>query len=261
MRITPQLRVRSLKGAHLLALLGLGMCLMSAPALAEEQDAAASLSAVTAENQAKTAAPAPKEVQEQAEAQPEPDENGFYVGGPVYVSDNINIWTRSGPSNEYRLNGKRKIGERLTFVRYSENGRYAQLEADGTRFWMPLDNLQPEMCGEPLAQMLREQISALQHELASHDQDFTQSLKKSQSEVERLSRENAELKASLATKDQTISELDTLARDYAERLDTHDSDLQLRWWLQGAAIVICGAVIGAIFVYLPKPKRKRRERY
>lgn len=34
--------------------------------------------------------------------------------------------------------------------------------------------------------------------------------------------------------------------------------MQMRWWLQGALIALCGAIIGIIFVYIPRPGKKSR---
>ena len=135
----------------LLALsLGVSALLLSHNAQAQEESPAAPAAASAA---AEEAAPAPK-----------PDANGYYVGGPVYVSDTNRVWTRSGPGEGYRITGNRQIGERMTFKRYSDNGRYAQLEgADGQSFWMPLDTIQPEICGDPLDEQLQGQINELQY--------------------------------------------------------------------------------------------------
>ncbi len=199
---------------------------------------------------------------EAAANHPKPDANGYYVGGPVYVSDKNKVWTRTGPGEGYRINGARQIGEPMTFVRYSDNGRYAQLRVEDSTFWMPLDTIQPEICGEPLSQQLRAQLAELQARYDNYDNEIMRELKSTREELARLTRENAELKSSITNKDETIAELDELYRDYAERLETKDLDMQMRWWLQGAIIALCGAVVGVIFVFIPRPSRKqKRERY
>lgn len=193
---------------------------------------------------------------------PKPDANGYYVGGPVYVSDKNKVWTRSGPSEGYRITGARQIGERMTFLRYSENGRYAQLQVDDATFWMPLETLQPDICGEPLSNQLKAQLAELQARYDNYDNEIMRELKSARDELARLTRENTELKASITNKDETIAELDELYRDYADRLETKELDMQMRWWLQGAAIALAGAIAGVIFVFIPRPTRKqKRERY
>lgn len=193
---------------------------------------------------------------------PKPDANGYYVGGPVYVADNVKVWTRSGPSEGYRVTGSRSIGDELTFLRYSDNGRWAQLKKDEDTFWIPLESLTPEMCGAPLVDKLNIEINALEERLANYDNELARELKSAKEQVAHLSKENAQLKNTLSTKDATINELDELYREYADRLETKELDMQMRWWMQGAIIALCGAVAGVIFVFIPRPTRKhKRDRY
>ena len=66
----------------------------------------------------------------------------------------------------------------------------------------------------------------------------------------------------IAQKDETIANLDEMRRDYADKLETKELDMQMRWWLQGAVIALAGAIVGIIFIYIPRPNRKvKRERY
>lgn len=200
-----------------------------------------------------TQTPAPK---------PKPDANGYYVGGPVYVADNVKVWTRSGPSEGYRVTGSRSIGDELTFLRYSDNGRWAQLKKDEDTFWIPLESLTPQMCGAPLVDKLNGEIKDLEYRLANYDNELSRELKTAQEQLAILTKENANLKNTLSTKDATINELDELYREYADRLETKELDMQMRWWMQGAIIALCGAVAGVIFVFIPRPTRKqRRDRY
>lgn len=194
---------------------------------------------------------------------PKPDANGYYVGGPVYVSDSTKVWTRSGPSEGYRVTGARQIGERMKFLRYSDNGRYAQLEGDdGQTFWMPLESLQPEICGAPLAEQLRAQINDLQYRLDNYDNELSARLKEAEEQLSKITQENSELKTSIAQKDASLQELDELYRDASSRLETKDLDMQMRWWMQGAIIALAGAIVGVILVFIPRPNRKqKRERY
>ena len=76
--------------------------------------------------------------------------------------------------------------------------------------------------------------------------------------LEKLEKENAQLKDTLAKQNSQIEELDATRRDYADKLETKELDMQMRWWLQGAIIALCGAIIGIICVYIPRPNRKRK---
>lgn len=230
----------------------------TAPATADETTAVASddSSATTESTATEQVADEPKKPTHQV------DEFGFYMGGPAYVSDTNKIWTRSGPGEGYRVTGSLTVGEKLKLLRYSDNRRWAQVEYDGDSKWVLLETLTPEMCGRPLVDKLNAQIEELNYRLDNYDNELMERTKKAEAEVARLTKLNAELKVSVANKDATINELDELYRDYADRLETKDLDMQMRWWLQGAIIALCGALAGVIFVFLPRPTRKqKRDRY
>ena len=118
------------------------------------------------------------------------------------------------------------------------------------------------MCGRPLADKLQAKIDELQSRLDNYDNELMQRTKKAEAEVARLTKLNHEMQATIVNKDATINELDELYRDYADRLETKDLDMQMRWWMQGAIIALCGAIAGVVFVFIPRPSRKqKRDRY
>ena len=78
---------------------------------------------------------------------------------------------------------------------------------------------------------------------------------------EKLEKENASLKSTLAAQNEKIEDLDATRRDFADKLETKELDMQMRWWLQGAVIAFCGAIIGIICVYIPRPSSKRKNRF
>lgn len=235
-------------------------CLLSLSVWAEPESTNTNQAAAATANTASEAATTNST--RAAPTRPKVDANGYYIGGPVYVSDKNKIWTRSGPGEGYRITGSQQIGEKMIFKRYSENGRWAQLELNGESFWMPLDTLQPESCGFSRENELTAQVNTLQYKLDNYDNELSQNLKVAEEERARLSKENAELKSILEERDQTIQSLDEQNRDYADRLQTRELDMQMRWWLQGALIALAGAIAGVIFIFIPRPTRKtKRERY
>ncbi len=196
-------------------------------------------------------------------SEPQRDENGFYIGGPVYVSDQNPVWTRSGPGTNYRITGSRIPGTKLTLLAYSRDGSFAQLQDDeGNTVWMGTKTLQAQNCGTARAEELLAQIERLEDELANYDSKLKRQVTALEQKNARLEKENSGMKAAIDQKDQTIENLDELRRDYEDRLQTRELDMQMRWWMQGAIIAFCGAVAGIIFIYLPRPKRRsKRDRF
>lgn len=179
----------------------------------------------------------------------------------VYVSDSANVWTRSGPGNNYRITGIRHVGDKLKFIRYSDNGKFVLVEDENGQNWMQTNDVQQDPCGQALVDILQKRVDELEYKLANYDTQLSRDYAEASSKLAVLEKENAQLKTSDAEKNATIQKLDTQRREYAEKLETRDLDMQMRWWLQGALIALGGAIIGIVFVFIPRPGRKKRERY
>ena len=179
----------------------------------------------------------------------------------VYVSDSANVWTRSGPGNNYRITGIRHVGDKLKFIRYSDNGKFVLVEDENGQNWMQTNDVQQDPCGQALVDILQKRVDELEYKLANYDTQLSRDYAEASSKLAVLEKENAQLKTSDAEKNATIQKLDTQRREYAEKLETRDLDMQMRWWLQGALIALGGAIIGTVFVFIPRPGRKKRERY
>ena len=182
-------------------------------------------------------------------------------GETVYVSDHNRIWTRSGPSSRYRINGSVRIGDKLTFL--EERGKFYKVRSEGGKeFWMQSDTLQVEPCGYTLTEDLQKQVNDLTYKLENYDTELSRNYQAAKKRLERLEKENAGMKEAILQKDATIQQLDEQRRSYAESLETKDLDMQMRWWMQGAMIALGGAILGAIFIFIPRPRlKRRRDRY
>ncbi len=218
--------------------------------------------------EAEQAAQAPQAVQSaqatalDQQAAPAAEEPRLQPGDTLYVSDKANVWLRSGPSTNYRIIATRHVGDELKFVRLSENGKFTEIEDETGRYWMQTADVQPEPCGKAQAEILQQQIKVLEDKLANYDSEAARQYNAAAKKLEKLEAENAGLKKTLEQKDATIQNMDQERRDYADRLETKELDMQMRWWMQGALIAFCGAVIGIVFVFIPHPHRKnKRERF
>ena len=182
-------------------------------------------------------------------------------GVTVYVSDHNRIWTRSGPTTRHRITGSARIGDKLTFLEAS--GKFYKVRNEnGKEFWMQADTLQVEPCGYTLTEDLQKQVNDLTYKLENYDTELSRNYQAAKKRLERLEKENAGMKEAILQKDATIQQLDEQRRSYAESLETKDLDMQMRWWMQGAMIALGGAILGAIFIFIPRPRlKRRRDRY
>ena len=182
-------------------------------------------------------------------------------GVTVYVSDHNRIWTRSGPTTRHRITGSARIGDKLTFLEAS--GKFYKVRNEnGKEFWMQADTLQVEPCGYTLTEDLQKQVNDLTYKLENYDTELSRNYQAAKKRLERPEKENAGMKEAILQKDATIQQLDEQRRSYAESLETKDLDMQMRWWMQGAMIALGGAILGAIFIFIPRPRlKRRRDRY
>lgn len=179
-------------------------------------------------------------------------------GDPVYVSENANVWIRSCAKKECRIIGAKHVGDKLKFVRFSDNKEFILVDDGNKQSWMLTRDLQPNSCGKAKVLELQTQIAELQNTLANYDSVLAKDFKTAQSKLEALEKENSSLKSQLAARNEAFEDLDAQRREMSDKLQTKDQDMQMRWWMQGAIIAFCGALIGIICVYIPRPGNKKK---
>ncbi len=229
----------------------LGMLLLIPNLYAEEpQVALENTSAQTTEQSQSNTSQEPK-VQPKSiyEAQP---------GDTIYVSEAANIWIRTCAKNTCGIEGAVHVGDEVKFHKLSEDGKFALIEtSEGLKKWTLARDLQTEPCGKALVAILEGKIAELKNDLENYDSEAATNYRTAKAKLDKLEKENASLKSQISAQNTKIEELDATRRDYADKLETKELDMQMRWWLQGAAIAFCGALVGILCIYIPKPKRKK----
>jgi SH3 domain protein len=183
------------------------------------------------------------------------------VGDSLYVSENVNVWLRTCPRPTCKIVNSIHVGEKITFNKLSDDRKFVEINYNGKQYWMQYRDLQVEPCGEAKADLLEGKIAELKNSLENYDSEVAANYRAAKAKLEKLEKENASLKSTLAAQNEKIEDLDATRRDFADKLETKELDMQMRWWLQGAVIAFCGAIIGIICVYIPRPSSKRRNRF
>ncbi len=179
-------------------------------------------------------------------------------GDAVYVSEMANVWLRTCPSSNCRIVGATHVGDKYSFVKVSPDKKFTLVDNGQKQLWMQTRDLQIEPCGKAKVDLLEGEIANLNNRLENYDSEVAHNYQVAKAKIEKLEKENAQLKDTLAKQNSQIEELDATRRDYADKLETKELDMQMRWWLQGAIIALCGAIIGIICVYIPRPNRKKK---
>lgn len=184
-----------------------------------------------------------------------------HVGDEVYVSEAANVWLRTCPSANCRIVQATHVGEKFKFIKMSDDKKFVLVESDNKQLWMQTRDLQTEPCGKAKVEILEGQVAKLQNDLDNYDSIVAKDYQVAKAKVEKLEKENAVLKEQISKQNNQLEDLDATRRDYADKLETKELDMQMRWWLQGALIALCGAIIGIIFVYIPRPGKKKQIRF
>jgi SH3 domain protein len=154
-----------------------------------------------------------------------------------WIKGEVRLNLRTGPSNEYRIIGEVKTGDRLDVLENGEN--WTRVRFGDKEGWVPAGYIQPEPPPGVLlantqtkAAELGEQVKTLgaeRDQLASENKTFSERDVAQKSEIETLTRENMELKAGA------------------------------RWpeWITGAAILTAGMFMGILLHIFVAGRRQR----
>lgn len=199
------------------------------------------------------------------------------LGQTRYVSDDIPVTLRTGPSLENRIVRNLSAGARVELLEQNEDAGYSRIRVagDGTEGWILSRYLSPQpIARERLAAAerdlgsARERVRELEAEVDALSEELglvrgeLETAKSANSEVTRelrdirdasanaiaLREQNEELRRRVAASDQQISRLSMENREL-------QSDGRQGWFMVGAGVLFGGILIGLI---APSFKRKRR---
>lgn len=193
-----------------------------------------------------------------------------------YVSDELVITLRTGPSTQNAIIRNLTSGDALTILEENSDGNYARVRtADGTEGWVLTQYLQDGPTGDQLnaaarrdLSQAREQIDGLEARVA----ELTASLADANQELGTLRTSESSLTAELSdVRDASASAIETRDQNQNLRRRVNELDQQLdvitleneslrsrssqNWFVIGAAVLFGGVVIGLIAPSLRPRKR------
>jgi len=198
-------------------------------------------------------------------------------GQTRYISDNIPITLRTGPSLENRIIRNLSAGARVEVLRVDEENGYTQVRvaSDGTEGWVLTRYLQSEpvarerlAAAEQALTTARERVQELEAQVAS----LTEELARTREELEAtatahkdVSRELQDIRSAssnvlaLRSQNEQLRQRVSEAEERINRLAMENtelaSDSRQSWFLVGAGVLFGGILIGLV---APNFKRRRR---
>nr|WP_210147104.1 TIGR04211 family SH3 domain-containing protein [Shewanella sp. WXL01] len=172
------------------------------------------------------------------------------VAQTQYVSDDVFIYIHGGPGTQYRILGSIEAGQPITATGKTD-GEFTQIVDHKDREgWVKTDSLSAEPS-------FRERLPKVEAELAQTKQQLASFTNDNTSMSEQLKTANSEVRTLKAKLAEVEAERDTAQAQVKEAIDNK----RYHMWQEGGMIAGIGALIGIILVYLPRPQRRRKERW
>lgn len=167
-----------------------------------------------------------------------------------YISDNVFTFLHGGPGTQYRILGSIEAGQPITYLGETDGDYVKIVDHKGREGWVD-------------------------GKLVSSDKSFRVQLPEVEADLIKVQSDLDELKAQTSNSEQTIGQLRSQlasveeqlvsasnARDKATRelakIQNNERFEQLK---QGGMIAGAGLILGVIIAYLPRPRRRQKNRW
>ena len=182
--------------------------------------------------------------------------------GDRYVSDDIYTFLHGGPGKQYRILGSVKAGDKVQFLALDASGKYAQIiDGKGRTAWILGKELQTAPSYRAQVTTLQEQLRQLQLKMDNIDSDQARELKEKRERLTLLEQQVSQQEQQLAEQGKELQALRQQKQKLQQDLGTKEQDQQYRWWREGGYIAGVGLLLGLLLPYLPRPRRRSKDRW
>jgi len=173
-----------------------------------------------------------------------------------WVSDSLNTYVRSGPTDGYKIVGTLKSGQRVTLI--NTQGEYSQVRSEsGNSVWIPSSDLQSVPGQADRLPELTQQVADLSGQLKTIDdswktrvQGMQETLDTRKTLIDELEARNKDLNAQLTD---AQSEL----RSTQAKLGDENNLVLMRYMAYGGSIAGVGLLIGLIIPTLTRGRKRK----
>ncbi|AJA44245.1 SH3 domain protein [Frischella perrara] len=178
-----------------------------------------------------------------------------------YITDNISVYLRRGPSTNYGLIGSLKSGDKVTIIDKSDDGSFTKIRDEKNRLaWIESELLTNTPSAKERLPLLEEQINTLNEKIINLDQekqtlinDYNEQLKTAQSKISQLESSKNELEQDLNQKNLQIETLN-------KEIDENGQNLMLKWFTRGGMVAGAGLLLGLLLPFI-FPRRRKKDRW
>ncbi len=176
-----------------------------------------------------------------------------------WVSDSLNTYVRSGPTDGYRIVGTLQSGQKVELL--GVKGEYSQIRGESAdAVWIPSKDLQEVPGQAERLPQLEQQVAELSAQLKTIDDNWKARVQGMQETLDSRKALIEELEASRKALDAELSNSQSELRTAQARLGDENNQLLMRYLVYGGGIAGVGLLIGLILPALTRG-RKRNDRW
>jgi len=177
-----------------------------------------------------------------------------------WVSDSLNTYVRSGPTDGYRIVGTLVSGEKVELLR--TQGDYSQVRSEsGSTVWIPSRDLQSVPGQAERLPQLEQKVADLSAELKGIDDAWKVRVQGMQETLDSRKKLIDELQAARGALDAELTTSRSQLRDAQAQLGEEQQQALMRYMAYGGSIAGAGLLLGLILPTMLRVKRKRNDQW
>jgi SH3 domain protein len=177
-----------------------------------------------------------------------------------WVSDSLNTYVRSGPTDGYRIVGTLVSGQKVELLR--SQGDYSQVRGDnGSAVWIPSRDLQDVPGQAERLPQLEQKVAELSAELAGIDDTWKARVQGMQETLDARKALIDEAQTARAALDSELSQARSELREVQAQLGEENQQVLMRYMVYGGSIAGAGLFAGLLLPTLLRVRRKRNDQW
>ncbi|MGQ7956814.1 TIGR04211 family SH3 domain-containing protein [Pseudomonas sp. SP16.1] len=177
-----------------------------------------------------------------------------------WVSDSLNTYVRSGPTDGYRIVGSLTSGQKVQLLR--TQGDYSQVRAEnGNAVWIPSRDLQEVPGQAERLPQLEQRVAELSAELEGIDETWKTRVQGMQETLDARKKLIAELQTARGALDAELTTTRAQLREAQAQLGEEQQQVLMRYMVYGGGIAGAGLLLGLILPTMLRVRRKRNDQW
>ncbi len=177
-----------------------------------------------------------------------------------WVSDSLNVYVRSGPSDGHRITGTLSSGQKVELIT-SQDGYSQVRSATGKVAWLPSSDLQAVPGQAERLPQLEQRVLELGAELKGIDDAWKLRVQGMQETLDARKTLIDELQSTRSTLEEQLTRSQSEVRALKAQLGNEQQQVLMTYLLYGGSIAGAGLLVGLLLPTLLRVKRRRSDQW